>query len=96
MSMDSTGPLLAIRFYHQAQIYRRKRRLENLMETTRQATQRKITLASLDLVHALRPDVQCFNELLVQYVLPRRKRPRQALPDNMIVVHPEPIQADLT
>jgi len=31
------------------------------MEATAQATQRKITLESLDLVHADRPDVQVFN-----------------------------------
>ncbi|MHB1425494.1 MAG: Uma2 family endonuclease [Gemmataceae bacterium] len=64
------------------------------MEATPQATQRKITLESLDLVHAQRPDVQVFNELLVQYPLPRRKRPGQVVPDNMIVVYPKPIKAE--
>jgi hypothetical protein len=38
--------------------------------------------------------VQVFNELLVQYPLPRRKRPGQVVPDNMVVVHPEPIKAN--
>lgn len=67
---------------------------EHFMEATPQATQRKITLESLDLVHAQRRDVQVFNELLVQYPIPRRKRPGQVVPDNMVVVHPEPIEAD--
>ena len=60
---------------------------EHFMEATPQATQRKITLESLDLVHARRPDVQVFNELLVQYPLPRRKKPGQVVPDNMVVIH---------
>ena len=37
------------------------------MEPTSQATQREITLESLALVRARRPEVQVFNELLVQY-----------------------------
>ena len=64
------------------------------MEATPQATQRKITLESLALVRAQRPEVQVFNELLVQYPLPRRKRPGQVVPDNMVVIHSEPIQAE--
>lgn len=67
---------------------------ENLMEATAQGTQRAITLESFALIAVYRPDVQCFNELLVQYPgdgspLP----PRQVVPDNLIVVHPEPIVA---
>lgn len=67
---------------------------EHFMEATPQATQRKITLESFDLIHAVRPEVQVFNELLVQY--PRggdEHHPGQVVPDNMVVVHPEPIQA---
>jgi Uma2 family endonuclease len=68
---------------------------EHFMEATAQATQRKITLESFDLIHAARPDVQCFNELLVQY--PRAgqdpDKPGQIVPDNMVVVHHEPIKA---
>ncbi len=45
-------------------------------------------------MHARRPDVQFFNELLVQYPLGRRKRPGQVVPDNMIVVHDQPIKAE--
>lgn len=67
---------------------------EHFMETPSQASQRKITLESFDVIHVARPDVQCFNELLVQY--PRgadESRPGQVVPDNMVVVHPEPIAA---
>ena len=63
------------------------------MESTPQATQREITLESLAIVRARRADFQVFNELLVQYPMPRRKRPGQVVPDNMVVIHPEPIDA---
>src|SRR5438874_434765 len=86
--------LLEIRYYEAAQEYLRKLPPEHFMEATPQATQRKITLESLDLVQARRPEVQVFNELLVQYPLPRRKRPGQVVPDNMIVIHDKPIKAD--
>jgi Uma2 family endonuclease len=75
-----------------AQKYLASLPLEHFMEATPQATQRKITLESFDLVHSRRPDVQIFNELLIQY--PReRKRKGQVVPDNMVVIHPEPIDA---
>jgi Uma2 family endonuclease len=64
------------------------------MEPISQATQREITLESLALVRIRRPDVHVFNELLVQYSLPRRKRPGQVVPDNMVVVHAGPILAE--
>ncbi len=73
--------------------YLRRLPLEHFMEATPQGTQREITLESLALLKAQRPDVQVFNELLVQYPLPRRKRLGQVVPDNMVVVHPEPIKA---
>jgi Uma2 family endonuclease len=76
-----------------ARDYLRRLPPEHFMEATPQATQRKITLESLDLVHAQWPEVQIFNELLVQYPLPRRKRLGQVVPDNMVVIHPEPIEA---
>ncbi len=86
--------LLEIRYYEAAQEYLRKLPPEHFMESTPQATQRKITLESLDLLHARRPEVQIFNELLVQYPLPRRKRPGQVVPDNMVVIHSTPIKAE--
>ena len=63
------------------------------MEATPQATQRAITLASLALVQVRRPEVQTFNELLVQYSLSDRTKKGQVVPDNMVVVWPEPIKA---
>ena len=86
--------LVEMSYENAAREYLRRLPLEHFMEATPQATQRKITLESFDLVHAQRPDVQVFNELLVQYPLPRRKRPGQVVPDNMIVIHPEPIKAE--
>jgi Uma2 family endonuclease len=81
--------------YHEAaQEYLRSLPLEHFMEATPQAHQREITLASLSLVHAQRPEVQYFNELLVQYPVKGRKKPKQVVPDNMVVIHPEPIRAE--
>lgn len=70
--------------------------LEHFMESTPQATQRKITLESFDLIHVSRPDVQCFNELLVQYPIPNKDidKPGQVVPDNMVVIHHKPIVAE--
>src|SRR2546423_8526392 len=87
MPTETPRILLGVRYYEAAQEYLRKLPLEHFMEATPQATQRKITLESLDLVHARRPEVQVFNELLVQYRLPRRKKPGQVVPDNMVVIH---------
>jgi hypothetical protein len=42
------------------------------MESTSHSTQRKITLESFDFIRFSRPDIQCFNELLVQYPRPGR------------------------
>lgn len=78
------------------QRYLRSLPLEHFMESTTQATQRKITVESFDLVHVSRPDVQCFNELLVQYPRPGEDpdEPGQVVPDNMVVIHPRPIVAE--
>jgi Uma2 family endonuclease len=94
--MSSTKPRILLRLAYEeaAQEYLRSLPLEHFMEATPQATQRKITLESLDLVHARRPDVQVFNELLVQYPRPRTDHLGQVVPDNMIVLHPEPIEAE--
>jgi Uma2 family endonuclease len=72
-----------------AQLAMRNQSLEDIMEATPQATQRKITLASLDLVRAHRPDFQVFNELLVQYPEPGTKAIQRVVPDNMVVLHDE-------
>jgi Uma2 family endonuclease len=67
---------------------------EHFMEATPQGKQREITMASLALVHERRPEVQYFNELLVQYRRKGENKIRQVVPDNMVVVHAEPIEAD--
>jgi Uma2 family endonuclease len=86
--------LIAIEYAEAAQAYLRSLPLEHFMEAIAQATQRKITLESFDLVHARRSDVQVFNELLVQYPLGRPPKPQQIVPDNMVIRWPEPIVAD--
>jgi Uma2 family endonuclease len=91
MSTDKPRSLLRLEYADAAEAYLRSLPPEHFMEATPQATQRKITLESLDLVHARRPDVQLFNELLVQYPWGRGKRIRQVVPDNMVVIHPEPL-----
>ena len=88
--------LLSARYRKAAQEYLRKLPLEHFAESTGQSKQREITLESLDLVAARRSDFQVFNELLVQYPIPRRERLGQVVPDNMIVIHPAPIVADLS
>jgi Uma2 family endonuclease len=76
------------RFYEKAaQEYLRSLPLEHFMEATPHATQRKITLESLDLVAARRPDFHLFNELLVQYPIRGQRKPRQVVPDNMVVLY---------
>ena len=94
MSINKPRSLLRIEYEEAAEAYLRSLPPEHFMEATAQGKQREITLESLALVHARRPDVQIFNELLVQYPLPRRPKPRQVVPDNMVVVWPEPIQAN--
>jgi len=86
--------ILEVAYEDAAQAYLRSLPPEHFMEATAQATQRKITLESLDLVSARRPDLQVFNELLVQYRRPRQRRPGQVVPDNMVVVSDEPVRAD--
>lgn len=83
-----------VAYYHYAQDYLRSLPPEHFMEATDHAKQREITLASLALLRDRRPDIQLFNELLVQHPRKGRRRPLQVVPDNMIVVWPEPIQAE--
>jgi len=64
---------------------------KHLMEATTQARQREITLASLALVHAKRPEIQYYNELLVQYRGKQERRIQGVVPDNMVVICEEPI-----
>jgi Uma2 family endonuclease len=93
---ESSRAALDARYYQAAQAYLESLPLEHFMESTPHATQRKITLESLDLLSARRPDVHVFNELLVQFPRPRRKKPGQVVPDNMVVIHADPIDAQLS
>jgi Uma2 family endonuclease len=79
--------LMEVNYYQAAQEYLRNLPPEHFMEAMPHAKQREITLESLALVTAVRPDVHVFNEMLVQY--PRKKdhkRPGQVVPDNMVVL----------
>jgi Uma2 family endonuclease len=81
-----------VRFYEEdARRYALSLWQEDYMESTQQATQREITLESFALIRAARPDVQCFNELLIQYPIPGQKQPGRVVPDNFVVIHPEPL-----
>jgi len=86
-------PILEIKYDEAARDYLRRLPLEHFMEATSQATQRQITVDSLELIKARRPDVHVFSELLVQYPLPRRRKLGQIVPDNMVVISDQPIRA---
>ena len=63
----------------------RKEHPEHFMESVAQASQRKITVASLDLVAAERSDVHVYSELLIQW-RDEVNEMRRVVPDNMVVV----------
>jgi len=94
--MATTRPraLIALAYEEAAQEYLRSLPLEHFMEATPQATQRKITLESLDLLSDRRSEVHVFNELLVQYPRPKQRRPGQVVPDNMVVLSDQPLEAE--
>jgi Uma2 family endonuclease len=85
---------MEIDYEAEALAYLRSLPLEHFMEAIPQATQRKIILESLDLVAARRPDMHVFNELLIQYPRPGQRKPGQVVPDNMVVLSDQPIQAN--
>lgn len=93
MAITKPRHLLSLAYDKYAEEYLRSLPPEHFMETTGQSTQRKITLESLDLLHARRSEVQVFNELLVQYPYGDEPRPHQVVPDNMVVVYDKPIKA---
>ena len=94
--MATTKPrgLIACSYEDAAREYLRSLPLEHFMESVGQATQRKITVESLDLIAARRPDVNVFSELLVQYPVAGQRRPGQVVPDNMVVITDQPIEAE--
>ena len=63
----------------------KKEHPEHFIESVTQATQRKITVASLDLVVAERPDVHVYSELLIQWRNEKHEM-RRVVPDNMVVI----------
>src|SRR5438552_1489905 len=94
--MASTKPraLIAVSYEEYAREYLRSLPPEHFMEAIGQSTQRKITLESLDLLEARRPDVHVVSEMLVQYPRARQRRPGQVVPDNMVVLCDQPLKAD--
>lgn len=93
MAVRLTTPIHDRIFYDtQARAYQETLPLEHYMESPHQQMQRRITLASFDLIHADRPDIWCHNELLVQY--PKSDDVRdigRVVPDNLIIVADKPI-----
>jgi hypothetical protein len=71
-----------------AQEYLRSLPSEHFMEATVQATQRQITTASWAGLRVVRPEVEFFNELLIQYFL--KGRFRRVVPDNLMICTTEP------
>ena len=87
-------PRTKIDYEAEARAYMRRLPLESFMEAIPSATQREITLESLALLKVRRPDVQVFNELMVQYPRPGRRKQGQVVPDNMVVLSDQPIRAE--
>jgi Uma2 family endonuclease len=94
MPTETPRALLEIRYHEAEQEYLRSLPPEHFMEAMPQATQRKITVESLDLVGARRADFHLFNEMLVQYPRKGKTKPGQVVPDNMVVLHGDPIKAE--
>lgn len=93
MTPTTHDPELARRYEEAEQEYLRSLPPEHFMEATDHARQREITVESFAVVRTARPDIQCFNELLVQYPRAGETKYGQVVPDNFVVVHPDPIQA---
>src|SRR5262249_10326392 len=93
MSTAKPRPLLRIEYEEAAEAYLRSLPPEHFMEATPQATQREITVGSLAVAKRHRADMQYFNELLGQYPYGRHQVIHQVVPDNFVVLHPEPIEA---
>ena len=94
MRTKTPKTLLEVDYLQAAQDYLDGLPPEHFMESTTQSNQRAITLASLALVHAKWPAFQLFSELLVQYPRRGQKRLGQVVPDNMVLIHDEPIEAE--
>jgi Uma2 family endonuclease len=75
-----------------AEDYVRRLPLEHFMEALPQSTQRRITLESLDLLRGRLPEVQVFNELLIQYFF--KGRLRRVVSDNMVRLSREQLRTE--
>jgi Uma2 family endonuclease len=93
MSTAEPPHLSELEYEKAAEAYLRSLPPEHFMEATDHARQREITLESLALLHRARPEIQYFNELLVQYPVEGRARLGQVVPDNMVVLCEHPIKA---
>jgi hypothetical protein len=67
---------------------------EHFMEATPQATQRAIFDAAFEQIHALRPDIHPFSELLSQYEHGRPPERRMVVPDSMVVLYDGEVTAN--
>jgi Uma2 family endonuclease len=88
--MSVKAPTILDRIFYEraARDYCESLPLEHFMESTPQQAQRKMTLSSFELVHRERPDVWCYNELLIQYPVNGDVRELdRVVPDNLIVLH---------
>jgi Uma2 family endonuclease len=95
MPTNRVNAILDLHFYEQAaRDYCATLPLEHFMESTPQQTQRKLTLSAFELIHAERPDVWCYNELLIQHPTSDNRRDVvRVVPDNLVVLHDRPIIA---
>ena len=84
-------PALFAFYEEEARKYQATLTLEHYMEASDHAHQRKITLETFDVIAQARPDIHCFNELLVQYPLGFGKKLGKVVPDNFVVIHPTPL-----
>jgi Uma2 family endonuclease len=91
MSVLHPRRFTALDYDRAAEEYLRSLPLEHFMEATPQATQREITVESLALLRIRRPDMQYFNELLVQYLF--QGGLGQVVPDNMVILSTQLSQA---
>lgn len=83
----STMPGMTMHDYDlAAQEYLKSLPLEHFMEAVPQSKQREITVESFAVLKTRRPDVQYYNELLVQYQ--HAGELRKVVPDNMVVIGP--------
>jgi Uma2 family endonuclease len=96
MSPDLPRAIQEIAYDREAREYLESLPPEHFMEANAQATQRKITLESLDLLQLRLPSLRVFNEMLVQYPKRGQRRTGKVVPDNMVVLTDQPIRAELS